>query len=66
MSPMAIAIWCMALIDQKAADVSAVMSLVCSFWKRAKTSVLKQFISHLFDYIMYNISGLCNRASGKA
>ena len=32
------------------------MSPVCYFWKRAKTSVLKLFVSHIFVYIVYNIS----------
>ena len=61
-----IAVRCVALIDWKAADVSADMSPVCYFWKTAKTSVLKLFVSHLFVYIVYNISVLCNGAGGKA
>ena len=36
------------------------------FWKTAKTCVLKLFVNHLFVYIVYNISVLCNGAGGKA
>ena len=61
-----IGVWFELLIAKKPPMVEVMMSSIMLFWKTARNSVLKLFVSNFFVYTVFTICILCNEAGGKS